>query len=73
MWRSAQGKDLWEHKESRGRVGTRMKKVTMSMRNVEAVGEESAVTVRVLQDHENEISDNGKVSMKFNQDVPIEV
>lgn len=30
-------------------------KVTMSTRNVEAVGEESGMIVRVLQDHEKEM------------------
>ena len=56
MWRSAQGKDLWERKESRGRVGTsEEEKVTINRRNVDAVGEESGVIVRVLQDHEKEM------------------
>lgn len=54
MWRSAQGKDLWERKESRGRVGTREEeKVIIKRRNADAVGEESGV--RVLQDHEKEM------------------
>lgn len=35
--------------------GNEEEKVAMSTRNVEAVGEESGVIVRVLQDHEKEM------------------
>lgn len=42
-------------KGERRESGNEEEKVTVSTRNVQAVGEESDVMVRVLQDHENEM------------------
>lgn len=48
------GKGFMGRKGKERESGNEEEKVTMSARNVEAVGEESGVIVRGLQDHEKE-------------------